>query len=168
MNQFEALCKLASKESWCWNLVCTTCGHMHFRRAFSELAEGKSPESPDWPIHARITKYSNQLGPLPRSYSKDQKERILNICREANISSIARDCKFPDWLGYLGLVLEHMYTRANIYQAVSTSWASQLDKLVPLNTRAHDRLCQIIDHQDELLGIKDLEICETDMKNILS
>jgi len=48
MNQFEALCKLASDENWCWNLNCATCGHMHFRYAFSELAAAKSPEGGDW------------------------------------------------------------------------------------------------------------------------
>jgi len=43
MNQFESLCKLASDETWCWDLSCTTCGHMHFQYAFLELIKGRSP-----------------------------------------------------------------------------------------------------------------------------
>ena len=66
MNQFEALCKLASDENWCWNLFCSTCGHMHFRYSFAELAIGKSPESKGWIIHKARTDNLNQLVTLPR------------------------------------------------------------------------------------------------------
>ena len=48
MNQFEAVCKLASDEWWCWDLNCTTCGNMHFTYAFKEMSQGKSPEDNDW------------------------------------------------------------------------------------------------------------------------
>ena len=160
MNPFEALCKLASKENWCWNLFCTTCGHMHFRYAFSELAAGKSPDNKDWLIYSEKTDYTQYLGPLPRSYREEQKEKFLNICQRANISSIAGNCKFPDWLGYLGLVLEHMHTRSNCYKSISSRWASQLRDIVPPASHAHARLCQVIEQEDELLNIGDLETCE--------
>ncbi|MFC1868764.1 hypothetical protein ACFL0H_11615 [Thermodesulfobacteriota bacterium] len=165
MNQFEALCKLASEQNWCWKLSCTTCGHTHFRYAFQELARGKSPESKQWIIHGRNTQYSNRLGPLPRNYSDEQKEKFLQICLYANISSIVRNCKFPDWLGYLGLVLDHMYSRSNTFKAVSSNWASQLMDLVPQDSPAYIRLAEIVEDEGELLNIKDLEICETDLKN---
>ena len=47
MNQFEAVCQLASHEGWCWDLNCTTCGNMHFTYAFKEMSLEKSPED-DW------------------------------------------------------------------------------------------------------------------------
>lgn len=162
-NQFEALCKLASKENWCWNLYCTTCGHLHFRYAFSELAAGKSPEDSNWLIHGGNTHYSHYLGPLPRSYSEDQKEKLLHICKEANIASIARNCKFPDWLGYLGLVLKHMYTSSYSYKAVSSKWASQLKNMASPNSHAQARLHEVIEQENELLNIGDLEICENEI-----
>ena len=34
---FLSLCRLASQENWCWKIICTTCGHMHFRYGFKEL-----------------------------------------------------------------------------------------------------------------------------------
>lgn len=162
MNQFEALCKLASDENWCWNLFCTTCGHMHFRYAFSELAAGKSPTDPNWLVHGRYTRYSNRLGPLPRSYTEEQEERMHEICGEADISSIASNCKFPDWLGYLGLVLNHMNSRSESYKALSSIWASQLADLVSSNTPIHVRLEEVAKGSG-VLNIKDLENCESDM-----
>lgn len=163
INQFETLCKLASRENWCWNLFCTTCGHMLFRYAFSELAAGKSPDGREWLVHQKNAHFMHYLGPSPRSYSEEQKEKFLHICREANISWIARNCKFPDWLGYLGLVLEHMRTRSESYKAVSSNWASQLKDMVLPESYAHDRLYEVIEQKDELLNIRDLEICETEM-----
>lgn len=159
MNQFEALCKLASEESWCWNLFCTTCGHMHFRYAFSELAAGKTPENKDWLIHGSNTRYSTVLGPLPRNYTDSEKERVIGICLKANIISIASSCKFPDWLGYLGLVLEHMRSGSKAYTLLSSNWASQLMTMVPQNTQIHARLKEIA-NGDGLLSITDLENCE--------
>ena len=76
MNNFEELCKLASDENWCWNLFCTTCGHLHFKYAFSELAAGKSPKDQNWLIHRRHTRYTNLIGELPRNYSEKQKEQL--------------------------------------------------------------------------------------------
>ena len=80
MNQFEALCKLTLDENWCWKLFCGTCGHMHFRYAFSELAAGKSSTQDNWIIHGSNTDYSSSLGSLPRSYTEQQKENVLSIC----------------------------------------------------------------------------------------
>jgi len=162
MNQFEELCKLASDENWCWKLICTTCGHMHFRYAFAEIAAGKSPTDPAWIIHGRITRYSNSLGPLPSNYTEEQKENISKICRNANLSSIAEACKFPDWLGYLGLVLEHIYSGTDSYKKLSESWASQLSELVSEGSDIRMKLAEIASGNG-MLNIKHLEACETNI-----
>ena len=99
MNQFNALSKLAPADRWCWNLHCTTSGHLHFRYAFLELASGKAINDGDWIVRRRNTSYTNQLRPLPRSYSESQKEKMLTICSDVNIQLIANECQFPDWLG---------------------------------------------------------------------
>jgi len=160
VNPFEQLCFLASDEEWCWNLFCTTCGHSHFRYSFAELASGKSPADRDWLIHRRRTRYEKQLGRWPREYNDVQKCKILEICSEADISLISGRCKFPDWLGYLGLVLEHMRCDHEIFGAMSSQWAMQLKKLVPPNTPVHTRLEPIMTHDNELLNIEDLERVE--------
>lgn len=164
MNQFEELCKLASYENWCWNLFCTTCGHMHFRYAFKELADGKSPADPTWLIHGHNTRYSKLLGPIPRNYTKDQKEKVINICCNSDISSIAKTCKFPDWLGYLGLILEHMRTESESYKKLSRNWASQLSRLVPNDSTVRVRLIEMAEGNG-VLNIRDLELCEISIKH---
>lgn len=162
MNKFEELCKLASDENWCWNLFCTTCGHMHFRYAFSELATGKSPADSNWFVHRRSTRYSNRLGSLPRSYTDQQREKIISICLQSDLSSIASFCKFPDWLGYLGLILEHMFSAEKPYRKLSESWALQLSGLVSEDSPLHARLNEISKGKG-LLNIKDLESCELNL-----
>ena len=161
MNQFESLCKLASDETWCWNLGCTTCGHMHFRYAFLELTKGRSPTDSQWQIHDRNTMYDH-LGSLPRNYTEEQKEIIHKICCKANIGIIESSCKFPDWLGYLGLILKHMYSGSETYTELSSSWASQLIKLVTSQSLIHVRLQEIVEGKG-VLDIDDLEECESDI-----
>jgi len=161
MNQFESLCKLASDETWCWNLGCTTCGHMHFRYAFLELAKGKSPTDSQWQIHDRNTTYDH-LGSLPRNYTEEQKEIIHKICCEADLGIIESSCKFPDWLGYLGLILEHTYSGSKTYTELSSSWASQLIELVTSQSFIHARLQEIVEGNG-VLCIKDLEECESNI-----
>lgn len=164
MNRFEALCRLASEERWCWNLCCTTCGHMHFRYGFVELAKEKSPLDKGWLVHSRRTKYTEVLGPLPRHYTEDEKETVLRICSESNISSIAQNCKYPDWLGYLGLVLEHMNTDSETFKLLSSRWASCLSNFVIQDSIIHDRLIQL-SRKKGLLNIRDLEKCEFSILN---
>lgn len=111
LNNFEALCELASQENWCWRLGRDTCGHAMFRYSFSELAAGKSPNDNTWIVkgHIKRLRYvSAQLGRWPKRYDLKQKEIIIKICRDADLSVISKRCRFPDWLGYLGLVLRHM------------------------------------------------------------
>jgi len=159
MNQFEELCSLASRENWCWKLFCTTCGGMHFRYAFSELALGKSPNDPDWIIHSNETRYTDLIGFPPIEFSAEQKQIIITICNNAILSKIAETSKFPDWLGYLGLVLENMYSSTNDYRNLSMNWSSQLLALLPENSSAANKL-SAVSQGDCLLSISDLELCE--------
>ena len=160
MNQFEELCKLASKENWCWNLVCTTCGHLHFKYSFLELASGKSPTDSNWLVHCRSTGYQKAIGSLPIIYTEEQKIKILTICKNANLSKIASMCKFPDWLGYLGLILVHMETDSVEYTELSSIWSSQLSNFISTESKIHDRLNDIVNKKGTPLNINDLEQCE--------
>jgi len=159
MNAFNALCKLASSEKWCWNLACTTCGHMHFRYAFVELASGKIPSDSEWIVHARRTKYLDDLGRLPRLYSEEQKRKILDICQKADLAVLASRCRFPDWLGYLGLVLAHMEIDDDCYKLLSMRWADQLRELVRPETPCWRRLGDVSEGR-ALLDLHDLESVE--------
>ncbi len=160
MNQFESLCKLASDENWCWDLYCTTCGHMHFRYAFQELGKGRSPIEENWVIHARRTNYEEELGSFSREYSDDQKENIIGICKEADLIVISNNCRFPDWLGYLGLILWYMRTPTGLFKELSLNWATQLMQIVPHDSEAYYRLDVIAKGHEGALSLSDLEKCE--------
>jgi len=166
MNAFEALCNLASKEHWCWKMYCTTCGTMHLRYSLQEIAKGLSPEDTAWIIKKRDTHYKEKLGAFPKTYGAEAKENILHVCLDANISLIAQNCAFPDWLGYLGFILEHMHSRSSTYKAVSDQWASELKNIVPEGSRSDSRMSEIVNSKVDRLTIEDLELIESDMSGV--
>jgi len=162
-NEFEALCKLASQENWCWNLSCTTCGHENFRYSFQELATGKSPNGKDWLVFNNNSRIFRQLGPLPFEFTNEQKEVVLNICLKANLSSIALNCRFSDWLGYLGLVLHHLNVNSDTYKSLSSKWSMQLKDMVEPCSHIRSWLERISQGEDDVLSLGDLEACESAM-----
>jgi len=166
MNSFQQLCLLASEEDWCWKIVCTTCGHLHFRYSFAELAKGKSPGGQDWLIFSSITSYSKTLGKVPFRFSDNQKQSVLKICLDADLSFIADNCRFPDWLGYLGLVIYHTFGDFADDKNLSVDWASQLKKIVSLYSESYKIMDSIILDEQRLLSLKDLESCETDLMRV--
>ena len=99
MNQFEAVCKLASDEGWCWDLNCTTCGNMLFTYAFKQMSYGQSPEDDDWLINTDVeheklfAKYGRPVGPpyYKVPLSDFGKEILIKICSEARISKSCRE-----------------------------------------------------------------------------
>jgi len=161
-NSFESLCFLASNENWCWNLSCTTCGNMHFRYGFVELANLKLPGTKNWLVHTKTSTYK-KIGDFPRTYSLKQKSTIQEICIEANLQNIAKQCTHPDWLGYLGLVLVHINSDTELFQKLSISWAQQLRLMVYKNSAIDIKLQEIADGNG-LLSINDLESCEYSFK----
>jgi len=159
MNNFEALCVLASKERWCWKLYCTTCGHLHFRYAFIELSQGKSPGGENWITHIGRTNYESQIGSMFSTLTSDQIEQIVQICCDAEISKISESCQFPDWLGYMGLVVDCASQYETAHRSLSKAWSKQLASLVKDGSEIEARLNHITENA-ELLGIGDLELCE--------
>jgi len=181
MNQFEDLCSLASEESWCWKVICTTCGHLHFRSAFLELTQGKSPTDDNWVTSIGNDDIMRSSGEFPRRFTRQQKETLAIICRSANLSTISQNCKSPDWLGYLGLALYHARENSNLhlhrnsffkyleidnvkeidaFKRLSQGWAKQLKMLVRRESDAYDRLCEITDEKSRIMTLSDLEACE--------
>ncbi len=163
-NAFEELCILASKEDWCWKISCTTCGHLHFKYSFAEIANGKTPANGNWLIHSNKTNYTQRLGNIPRNFAPNQKQKAIEICKDSNLARIAKECKFPDWLGYLGLVLHHLGGNPEDDRKLSLSWASQLKNLVPASSRSYTNLESICSTNSKLLSLADLENCEADIQ----
>ncbi|APD85603.1 hypothetical protein BM527_05595 [Alteromonas sp. Mex14] len=164
MNAFEAMSVLASQEKWCWNLNCTTCGQLHFRFGLVELTQEKHPFDHNWVVKRAQTNYSVKIGQFPYTFTSEQQRKIVDICITADLVKISKNCVFPDWLGYLGLVLTFTKSDPLLYKKLCTVWSSQLARMVRTDSLIYKKL------NDAALGvsvldIKDLEHCEN---NIIS
>lgn len=140
-NPFDAVCKLSTDEGgWCWEMPCTTCGNLTFRYAFIEMSLGKSPEEEGWITRNDVDSIdlNKQFGSFyDRPQSSPEKEKIIKICLKASIRYIAENCKFPDWLGYLGLLL-YETEEAESYNELSINWGRQLKEYVFREDNAED------------------------------
>lgn len=166
-NLFEKLCMYVSDNSWCWNLSCSTCGHKSFKRAFKLMAQGTDPSSEKGlrAIHAPTISVGGVLHPKPiYTFCESDKIAVIAQCMDSDISKIAGRCRFPDWLGYMGLILHDMRSESDEYHALSKEWAKQLAGLVERDSRAHEFLLTVSMVDGQLLEWTDLELCETSMR----
>ena len=148
---FLALCKLASKESWCWDLTCTTCSHSHFRYAFKELISGKHPNKVGWEVNknTRITRSVVRMLPSMGSFTEHEQEILSQLVLEVSLEEIRTTSKSPDWLGYLGLVLVYCNNRK---VQLSEVWTPQFLRILPQSSRAYDAM------QDIKRGVRSIEL----------
>ena len=136
--------------------------------ALCELAAGKSPNDSTWIIQGRKARPNYliaQLGKLPRQYDQKQRVEITRICLNADLSRISKCCRFPDWLGYLGLVLHHM-NFSPLFFKLCESWAGQLSQMMPVDSDIYARLSDL-SKDNGILEISDLELCERELKKLV-
>lgn len=152
-NVFEDLCRQASREGWCWNLACTTCGHAKFGDAFEAIMAGSRPGG-----DAR--RYAQPAPEPADELPFTGEKRLQAACKDADLAAIAATCRFPDWLGYLGLVLAHTPWTEKSSGTLTKAWAPQLLAMVSESSLAHRRLGEIIADDGERLSLSDLELVE--------
>lgn len=136
-NAFEKVCEMASKENWCWRIHCGTCGHMYFRYAFKELTEEKHPDGKGWVTTGLARNQGErfkEFGPPPKHprYTgwllRDQ-AILIDIFSQASLKTISDHCKFPDWLGYLGLALLYTKDMERRKRTLTKAWLPQLRQI---------------------------------------
>lgn len=159
MNEhaFDALCSLAAQEKWCWNIVCTTCGHMHFRFALLDLSDGIHPSSQRWRVHRNK---HNGYGDLPTGLGSSAQRRLAQILAGASIKKIVGKAPFPNWLGYLGLGLLYTEDHERESRQLTVTWTPQLISLLPTSAEARARLQAILTNHSEVLTWRHLESVE--------
>lgn len=169
-NAFVALCGLAARERWCWKLVCTTCGHLHFRYALREIARGVHPDSHAWKVtkeHPALRRGSpaKELGPIPPPgpWPEDEGRALLAIVVGASLSDLAEQGPFPDWLGYLGLALHYSEIAECQSRALTAAWVPQLLTILPHEACARPRLQGILANSSKTVTWRDLEAVEKDL-----
>jgi hypothetical protein len=164
-NAFEALCALASRESWCWRLGCTTCGCMHFRYGLMEMARGGHPDSPNWITRSRVrsTRLSERLGEMPGiPMPANVQKQVIAIASQSNLAKISSVSKFPDWLGYLGVILHFCSDAEAASRALTASWVTQLCRLLPAESQLEHRLTNLTE-AGRVLSLADLESVESEL-----
>lgn len=169
-NPFVALCNYASRNNWCWKLFCTTCGHGAFKVAFSKIIHDQHPDDDSfWP---RGKSNSDPLQEVDgyRDFwgeaSVANQIKFASIIAEAKLSEIQSVVKFPDWLGYIGLVIHHCPSheaRKIISDALTPRFVSMLKDNTSLRKYFEEKLSG-----GALLSINDLsriEAGKADLEN---
>ena len=169
-NPFVALCDYASRNDWCWKISCTTCGHCHLKAGFSKLTHNQHPDdSLFWPngksdldFWKEIYKYNDFQKFGSPTYMLSAQMKLANIVSKAKLSDIQAVAKFPDWLGYLGLVIIHC-RNIKAQRIITDALLPQFISLVKDDLVVVEYL-QKKQFEDELLSTKDLEMIENSIK----
>jgi|SRR3990167_2968679 len=162
-NPFVALCDYASQNNWCWKIFCTTCGHGAFKVSFSKIVHGQHPDDESfWPNgkenHSPLQKmevYSDFF----RGASAVVQMKLSSIVAEAKLADIQAVAKFPEWLGYIGLVIHRCPSRDS-KKIISDAFLPQLITLVKNDKEVYDFL-QKKQSRQEFLSIGDLSRIES-------
>lgn len=168
---FEALCELASRERWCWDLGCTTCGHRLFRYALRQLAAGRHPSESAWVVRSdrpglKRRSLLRELGPLPPrgDWPVEEQRALINVLKAADIAWIASRCTFPDWLGYLGLGLHYTEVAEHETRELTRAWSPQLAEQVPDKSPAALLMRDVSRDEARTLSWWHLECVETSVR----
>ena len=93
--------------------------------------------------------------------SKEDQMKLISILSRASILRISKQCRFPAWLGYLGLGLSYTEPVESEVKRLSASWKPQLLKLLPSHTNMmHLLKLTLFDSDESQLRWQDLERVE--------
>lgn len=151
-NAFYGICLLADEQKWCWKLQCTTCGHMEFLYAFYQVGLDLNPSDGEWinnrqESQGRHVQYDLDFVKLDEKNRESVKAELSRMqlmsipelregirhsvtlyerLADADILAIAKSCKFPDYLGYIGLALYYLKSIEMEDGVLSRRWGEQL------------------------------------------
>ena len=134
-NAFLALAVLANRERWCWNLGCTTCGHLVFRHGLQELVRGVHPDSTRWQLHQTEERHMpERFVEMPQRLTQIQQALLLGIVSQVDIKDLKQHCRFPDWLGFIGVILDETREAEDTTRILTKSLVPQLIDAVERDT----------------------------------
>ncbi len=163
-HPFVALSHLASQEDWCWHIGCTTCSCREFRYGFLALARGHHPDSASWPVR-KGTIHIAERDPLPWMGPESntiEQSALLSLLGSAPLSQVHSVAKYPDWLGYIGLVLFLAGSLERRERIASAHVVNELLRLVPAGEiEVRESLQSIVGLERRALQPSDLELVES-------
>ncbi len=109
---------------------------MHFRYGLYELSKGRHPEETAWRTKRHPpNRFTGLLGDLQTITEAIQHSECLHqILSEASLQEIATQCRFPDYLGYLGLGLYYTDQLEQQHRLLTPVWVLQLSEMVEEGT----------------------------------
>lgn len=115
-SPFVQMAMQAVERRWCWNIFCPFCGHLPFRYAFLDLANGIYPGSEEWKMdswpHSR-DHYTKKWGwqskeGLPNGWGLTLEANLAKLLVEMDIVELLENVKYPDCVYILGLGLYYV------------------------------------------------------------
>ena len=93
--------------------------------------------------------------------SEEQRALCLHLA-DVDLSRISSTCKFPDWLGYLGLVLYFTSSDEWRHRTLTKAWLPQLLEMMAQDPPRAKHLGGILESErKEVLGWRDLQVVES-------
>jgi|TARA_B110000967_G_C18784699_1_gene510134 hypothetical protein len=162
---FYDICKFADFHQWGWNLAChgggclTTLNHAFFILINKEKLIVKYLEDPDF------TPDLDQTTLQPRNINQDDALKLQKFILEINLKKYLLDIKFPNNLGYLGVVLNMVGEDFEMENRILTKFLiTNFRILFPTQYNLIKKLDHIY-YSNKIINWKDLEIFEEMIKN---
>jgi len=152
-NAFLAMARLADRHDWCWRIGCTTCGCHQFRVGFHELARGVHPGSEEWRLTRGPAEFEGTSEQLLR-FTETEQGAIAGIVSQVSLVDLDASCRWPEWVGYLGLALAFTEECERESGILTRSLVPQFTALVSPQER--ERLFKRLRHGEERLRWEDL------------
>jgi len=166
-NAFIVLCQLALKENWCWRMFCSTYGHDYFQYGFLELMADKHPEDIDWIVKEEKRDIMEIKLTLPKEYPIEGQAKLLKIVAGINLVDFISVTGFPQWIGFLELVLYYCSKAEKKDRLLSKAFIPQfnevfyrIEKRMNISERFLDVLKRNFSKPAHILCLEDLEAIE--------
>jgi len=159
-NSFLLLCNYASRKNLCWNIFCTTCGSHEFRSGIYALMKGNHFTDDDqW-----LTLCKTYTGPwFEWPVSETEYEKFSKLVQNCKLTDVAESCKFPDWLGYLGICLSWLEKWEQEEKHLTQIWGIQLMELCQEKDSFPEDLLSKIEKRTGYLHYSDLAYFESEL-----
>jgi hypothetical protein len=142
----------AINNNWCWNITCTTCGHIEFYESLNELSNSNHSIT-------NIKQGRKRYGGL-KAQAIDE---VILQTQKLNLKNLSIKANFPDWLGYIGLILYYTSSNHPKFLSMSNHIINGLLEILPSNSRIR-KLLQSKMELEEPLEISELELIEKEIK----
>ncbi|MBL8025264.1 MAG: hypothetical protein JNL74_02575 [Fibrobacteres bacterium] len=142
----EEVFQKASEKDACWKIGCTTCGGTQLRSALLRLVIDRNERN-----------RQTYLG-----LNENEMRSLLLLLKDVSIETIRRTCKYPDWLGYLGVALFMTKAVEQKERIVSESLINKLLDEIHENSPTREYFLDILQSKSVLIW-QDLEKLEYEL-----